>query len=315
MTSNGTSALHLCYLGSGIERGDEVLVPSLTFIGTINPLHYLGAVPHFVDVDRETMGVDPKKLRNYLADISEKDGGVLKNKNTGRTIRALIVMHTFGHSVDLKGCKDVCDEYDLELIEDAAEALGSKFNGVHVGYFGKCGALSFNGNKIMTTGGGGALLTNDGNLAKKLKHLSTTAKVSHAYEFFHDEIGFNYRMTNLNAALGVAQLEQINEFLKAKKVLAEKYKNAFKDFEQGQIFTGPSHSESNEWITNIILNNPEDRDIILTELNMMKIHCRPIWTPMHRLPMNKDFPKMDLSITEFLYERVISLPSSVGLAK
>lgn len=313
LASNGTSALHLAYIGAGIEVDDEVLVPALTFVGTVNPIHYMGAIPHFVDVDHKTLGVDAEKLKTYLKDITKKKSDGIYNKNTNRRISALIVMHTFGHAVDLEACKSVCDEFDIALIEDAAEALGTKYKGQHIGHYGAVGAISFNGNKIITTGGGGAVLTNDEGMFKYLKHLSTTAKQPHKFNFYHDDIGYNYRLPNLNSALGLAQIEQLDQFIAAKKKLTDRYRQVFKDIGYGSIYTEPDHSDSNQWLVALLLNDESVRDQLLTKLNDINIFARPVWTLMNKLPMNKNCPTMDLSVSEDLEKKIINLPSSVAL--
>ncbi|BBL70271.1 perosamine synthetase [Methylogaea oryzae] len=314
-TVNGTAALHVCLLLAGIAADDEVLVPSLTFIATANAVAYCGATPHFVDSDEASLGVAPAKLADYLAGIAEVTAQGCRNRLTGRPIKALLVMHAFGHPADLDGLAELCERYRLTLIEDAAESLGSYYRGRHTGQWGLLSAVSFNGNKIATTGGGGALLTNDSALAKRAKHLTTTAKLPHAWEFVHDEVGYNYRLPNLNAALGCAQLEQMEGFLAAKRRLAERYAEAFAGLAGARFFTEQAHARSNYWL-NVLLLDPAQaasRDTVLQATHDAGFLTRPIWTPMHRLSMYQNCPRMDLVVTEDLHRRVVCLPSSVVL--
>lgn len=313
---NGTAALHIAYLLAGIERGDEVLAPSLTFIATINPLSYIGAIPHFVDSCPVTLGVDPVALDAYLSKVAVVEGGVCKNRDSGAKIAALIVTHIFGHAADLDALSEVCRKWSLVLVEDAAEGLGTKYKGRHVGNDGLVSALSFNGNKIITTGGGGAVLTNDEALGKRAKHLTTTAKVPHKWDFVHDAVGYNYRMPNLNAALGCAQLERLPDLLDRKKLLASRYAEALADIANVQFIEAPAHSESNNWLNGVILPglSLETRDIVLTMLNDSGYMSRPIWQLMHRLPMYADCPRAPLPVAERLEREVINIPSSACLA-
>ncbi|MGG1312921.1 LegC family aminotransferase [Cohnella laeviribosi] len=315
---NGTAALHIALLLSGVEPGEEVLIPSLTFVATANAVSYCQAVPHFVDVDRLTLGLDPIRLHDYLHEIGERraDKG-LYNRKTGRRIRAVVPMHTFGHPVDMDALLDVCQQYGLEVVEDAAESLGSKYKGRHTGTFGRFGALSFNGNKVVTTGGGGAILTQDKKLAEMAKHLTTTAKLPHPWVYKHDRIGYNYRMPNINAALGCAQLEKLPEFLARKRKLAEKYREGFKAVSGISFFSEPEHAESNYWLNAIILNEPDMqlRDEILQETNKHGFLTRPIWTPLHLLPMYADCPRMELTVTMELEGKVINLPSGPSIIR
>ena len=311
-TVNGTAALHLSLLAIGVKPEDEVLAPAMTFIAPVNAICYCAATPHFVDVSYKTLGVDAEKLSEYLKKYTLIRGGVCFNRKTSRPIRAIIAMHTFGHPVDLDSLLKVCREYKITLIEDAAEALGSYYKGKHVGHWGKLSILSFNGNKIVTTGGGGAVITNNLILARKIKHLSTTAKMPHKWEFYHDQIGYNYRLPNINAALGCAQLEQINRFLKKKRNLAEKYSKIFKDIEGIKVFHEPEFARSNYWLNTLILdkNYISQRDDILKITNQNGIGTRPVWTLMNKLPMFKKCPKMNLSNATDLERRIINLPSS-----
>jgi perosamine synthetase len=309
---NGTAALHLALKICGVENHDEVLLPTLTFVATANAVAYCGATPHFVDSSLETLGVDPIKLEAYLRESTIKKGSETFNKTTGRRIKALIVMHTFGHSVDLDPVAEICKSYHIDLIEDAAEALGSFYKGKHVGDKGRLTILSFNGNKIITTGGGGAILTSDKSLAEKAKHLSTTAKVPHVWNIEHDEIGYNYRLPNLNAALGLAQIESLDEKLSQKRELAERYKHAIQNLTGVRFFDEPPFARSNFWL-NVILLEPEyksQRGPLLKLLHENGIQSRPAWTLMHKLPMFLNSPKMNLEVAEDIEERLLNLPSS-----
>jgi len=312
---NGTCALHLALKLVGVKTGDEVLIPTLTFVATANAVSYTGAIPHFVDSEERTLGVDPEKLETYLTEISEIRNGACYNKQTGKRIIAVVPMHVFGHPVDLDALFKVCKNFKLILIEDAAESLGSFYKGKHTGNWGKLSALSFNGNKIITTGGGGAILTNSSNLADRAKHLSTTAKIPHKWEYNHDEIGYNYRLPNINAALGCAQIENLPYFIKEKRNLAKRYQKAFENIQGIHFFIEPKYTQSNYWLNTIILGKgfKNEKDTILQALNDNGIQARPAWTLMHELPMYKTCPKMDLSTAESLENRLINIPSSVGL--
>lgn len=312
---NGTAALHVCLLLAGVKTNDEVLMPAMTFIATANAVSYCGAVPHFIDSAEDTLGVDPLKLETYLEDIAELRPDGCYNRVTGRCIKAAVPMHTFGHPVDLDPLLDVCQRFNIKLIEDAAESLGSFYKERHTGQWGLLSALSFNGNKTITTGGGGAILTNDEELGRLAKHITTTAKVPHCWEFNHDMIGYNYRMPNINAALGCAQLEQLSNFLSAKRDLAERYRNAFAGISGIRFFSEPAGSRSNYWLNTLLLDEPycEQRDPLLKSTNDAGIMTRPAWTLMNRLPMFSSCPKMDLSVSESLVRRLINIPSSVVL--
>jgi perosamine synthetase len=316
-TVNGTAALHICYLLAGIQAGDEVLMPTLTFVATVNALSYCGAVPHFIDTEASSLGVDCAQLDKYLQENTVKQHGITINRHTNRPIRALCVMHTLGHPVDLDAVEILCQRYNLILIEDAAEALGSFYKGVHVGHRGIAGALSFNGNKIITTGGGGAVLTNDSALAKKAKHLTTTAKLPHAWEFEHDQIAYNYRLPNINAALGCAQLETLPIRLQAKRKLLQQYQHAFANITGVKLLTEPQFAHSNYWLNALILAENSTaltiRDELLTALNENGIMTRPLWNLQHTLPMYSQCPRMPLPIAESLINRLIQIPSSPQL--
>lgn len=313
---NGTAALHISLLVAGVQPNDEVLIPSLTFVATANAVTYCGAIPHLVDISRDTLGLDPQKLSDYLHEIAViKQNGFLYNRLTGRRITAVVPMHTFGHPVDLDKLMDVCEMYRLILVEDAAESLGSYYKGKHTGTFGQISALSFNGNKVITTGGGGAVLTNNPDWAKRAKHLTTTAKVSHHWRFNHDEIGYNYRLPNLNAALGCAQLERLPVLLNMKRKLASLYNERLSQVNGISFVSEPQFAESNYWLNAIRLSgsNRELRDAILEKTNGLGIMTRPTWTAMHNLEIYKHCPKMSLEVTEEMEESLINIPSSPSL--
>ena len=314
---NGTAALHICLKLVGVEPNDEVLMPTLSFIATANAVCYCHAVPHFVDSEERTLGLDPAKLADYLGEIGEVRADACFNKITGRRIKAVVPMHTFGHPVDMDALIDVCQRYRIELVEDAAESLGSYYKGQHTGNRGRVSALSFNGNKVVTTGGGGAILTNDEALGKFAKHLTTTAKVPHKWLFVHDHVGYNYRLPNINAALGCAQLEQLPDFLKHKRKLAESYRAAFAGVPGLRFFTEPDFAQSNYWLNVLLLDkaNAHQRDELLEATNGQGIMTRPVWTLMHQLDIFKTCPRMpDLSIAESIGERLVNIPSSQALA-
>jgi perosamine synthetase len=314
---NGAAALHIALKLGGVEKDDEVLVPAMTFVATANAVTYCGAIPHFIDSEEMTLGVDPHKLLSYLTDISEKREEGCYNLETGRRIKAVIPVHTFGHPVDIDPLIEVCKEYKIEMIEDAAESLGSYYKGNHTGNWGKLSILSFNGNKTITTGGGGAIMTNDETLGKLAKHLTSTAKIPHRWEYNHDHIGYNYRLPNINAALGCAQMEQLPKFLKQKRQLAERYQMAFQDIEGIKLFTEPPFARSNYWLNVLLLDTviADKRDLVLEKTNCAGIMTRPAWTLMHQLSMFKDCPAMNLSCSESLAKRLINIPSSPFLVK
>lgn len=315
VTVNGTAALHAALHLAGVTAGDEVLVPTFTFVATPNAVAYCGAVSHFIDVEEGTLGVDPEKLRTHLSQICTNKNGQCSNRLTGAAIKAIVPMHAFGHPVRMHALVEVCREFGIVIVEDAAESLGSFYKEVHTGNFGKLAALSFNGNKIITTGGGGAILTNDEDLGRLAKHVTTTARIPHRWEFVHDCVGFNYRMPALNAALGCAQLEQLPDFLNRKRALAMKYERAFSDIDGVKFFTEPEHSRSNYWLNTLVLQHEdlELRDALLEQTNEAGLMTRPAWRLMHHLSMFKDAPRMDLSVAESLEKRIISIPSSANL--
>lgn len=312
---NGTAALHAALMAIGVGVGDEVLVPALTFVATANAVAYTGAVPHFVDSEERTLGVDPDKLAAYLSSVAQIDKNGCSNRHTGRRIKAVIPMHTFGHPVDIDRLCDVCQQYSISVIEDAAEALGSLYKGRHVGGKGRMSILSFNGNKIITTGGGGAILTNDTQLAEDLRHLTTTAKLPHRWTYHHDQVAFNYRMPNLNAALGCAQIERLPHMVEKKRRLAERYADAFADVHAVQFFVEPEFARSNYWLNAILIDpaHGRQRDAVLSATHESGYLTRPVWTLMHRLPMFRNCPKMDLSVAKRIESRLINLPSSACL--
>ena len=307
---NGTNALHIALKLSGVEEGDMVITQPLTFIATTNAIVYAGAVPAFVDVDKDTMGLSPTSLERFLQDNAQLRNGTCYHKQTGRRIKACLPMHTFGHACRIEEILAICEHYHIAVVEDAAEAMGSYYKDKHLGTFAPIGAISFNGNKTITTGGGGMILTNDETIAQRAKHLTTQAKLPHAWEFVHDEIGYNYRMPNINAALGVAQLEQLDGFLANKRATAEAYKAYFE--KQGIAFFAERENEKcNYWLNAIILKDKEERNAFLTEANAQGVMCRPIWQLMNRLPMFVNCERGDLSNAEWLEARVVNIPSGV----
>lgn len=308
---NGTNALHIALILAGVERDDEVITQALTFIATCNAISYIGAHPVFIDVDKDTMGLSPTSLEAWLKENSEIKGGTCYNKRTGRRIKACVPMHTFGHSVHLDELVEVCNRYHIEIVEDAAESLGSFYKGKHTGTYGRVGVISFNGNKTITTGGGGMLLFNDEELGKFAKHITTQAKVPHRWEFVHDHIGYNYRMPNINAALGCAQLEQIDNILENKRETAESYKKYFENNNEIKFFTEPDRCKSNYWLNAVILKDKETQQDFLQYTNDNGVMTRPIWELMNRLPMFKDCETDGLENTQWFAVRVVNLPSSV----
>ena len=312
---NGTAALQVAFRLAGVQPGDEVLIPALTFIATANAVSYCGAVPHLVESEERTLGVDPIALRDYLRDIAEIRGEHCINRHTGRVIRALSPMHTFGHPVDIDGVLALARDYRLILVEDAAESLGSTVHGRHTGTFGLMGTLSFNGNKTITTGGGGAILTDQEDVATRAKHLTTTAKVPHRWEYVHDEIGYNFRMPNINAALGCAQLEQLPALLEAKRRLFERYREAFSDVPKVRVVAEPDGCQSNYWLQAVMLDESaaRARDAILAATNDAGLMSRPTWELMHRLTLYESCPRMELPVAESLARRLVTLPSSAHL--
>jgi perosamine synthetase len=310
--ASGTAALHISLLLAGVLPNDEVITPALTFVATANAVIYCNAVPHFVDVDESTLGIDTTKLRKYLIENTIQKSNLSVNKSTGRVIRAIIPMHIFGHPSNISQLLEIGKEFNIAIVEDAAESLGSFFNEKHTGTFGLAGAISFNGNKTITTGGGGAIITNDEQIAKRAKHLTTTAKLPHRWEFRHDEVGFNYRMPNLNAALGCAQLEELPKKLIAKRNLFQEYEKEFRNIAGIKLFSEPVKCKSNYWLQTVILDMPNQLQLndILESTNSDGIMTRPVWTPLNQLPAYNKFPSADLSVTYSLHRRIFNIPSS-----
>ena len=298
-----------------MRADDEVVTPALTFIATANAISYCGAFPHFCDSDTRTLGIDPAKLDRHLTATAEIAQGACRNRLTGRRIAAIVPMHTFGHPTDMDSLAEIAARWRLVLIEDAAEAIGSRYKGRHAGHHGLVSSLSFNGNKPITTGGGGALLTSDPEIARAAKHLTTTAKTPHKWAFLHDQVGYNYRLPNINAALGCAQLEQLGGFLAAKRGLAARYATAFRDVPGASIFVDADYAESNYWLVTMLLDasNEALRDKFLEACHARGLLCRPVWKGMHRLPMYQDCPRSDLTVAEALEGRIVNLPSSAIL--
>lgn len=315
-TNSGTSALHLSMVAYGIKEKDEVLVPAFTFVGTVNAIRYCSAIPHFVDSSIEKLGIDVEKLEDYLKIIAVKKGRFTYNKKTGKKIKAIIPVHVFGHPCQIDKILILAKKYNLIVIEDAAESLGSKYKNKHCGTFGNVGCLSFNGNKIITAGSGGIVLTNNKKIAEDIKHLSMVAKKKHRWSFIHDKIGYNYKITNLNASLGLSQLKKINKFLISKRKLFKIYSKVFSPLSDHlYILKEPKLSRSNYWLQNIVLRNSNvnKKEKILKKLNDNKIFARPAWTLMSDLKPFKKYPKMNLKGSKIFYDSIISIPSSQGI--
>lgn len=313
--ANGTAALQISLLLAGVTPKSEVLVPALSFVATANAVSHCGAIPHFIDSNLATLGIDPESLNAYLQQITQRDTKGLKNKITDRYITAIVPMHTYGHSVDMEYLQNLAQDYQLPIVEDAAEALGSYYQGKHAGTLGQLGILSFNGNKIITTGGGGAILTHDSKLAHQAKHLTTTAKQPHRWEFFHDQVAWNYRLPNLNAALGCAQLEQLPELLQRKRQLALKYQAALENIEELTFICEPESTRSNYWLNTVRLTKASYtvRNQLLRVVNDAGYQCRPTWTLLNKLPMYANCPSAPLPIAEQLEASLINIPSSAKL--
>jgi perosamine synthetase len=312
---NGSSALHLALKVCGIQPGEEVLIPSLTFVATANAVIYCGAIPHFVDSDEKNLGISPDFLREYLKKISVTKDGICINKHTNNPIRALLPMHVFGHPVDLDSLLAITHDFNLVLVEDAAESLGSFYHGQHTGTFGAAGVLSFNGNKTITTGGGGAILTNDKQIALKAKHLSTNAKQPHPWNYIHNEVGYNYRMPNINAALGCAQIEQLDIFRDSKRNLFKAYKTVLSDIPEISLIEEPLGADSNYWLQAIMLQSTDlsFRDNILEAMNNAGYMARPVWSLLHKFKHFECCPRSDLSQAEALEQKIINIPSSSNI--
>ncbi|CAM3891438.1 LegC family aminotransferase [Vibrio aquimaris] len=311
-TVNGTAALHAALYMADVQRDDLVITQALTFVATCNALYHMGAEPIFVDVSPVSLGLCPKAMDAFLEENAEVTDVGCIHKKTGRRIKAVVPMHTFGHPVELDELVAVCLKWNITLVEDAAESLGSFYKGKHTGTVGEFGAVSFNGNKIITTGGGGMVLCKTKERGARAKHVTTTAKVPHPYEFFHDEPGFNYRMPNLNAALGCAQMEVIEQYLKQKRLLAESYKDFFNgtDF---KFVTEPEYAQSNYWLNAIICPDKESRKDVLAVTNGAGVMARPVWQLMHRLPMYSNSIRGTLTNSEYLEAHLLNLPSSPNL--
>ena len=314
-TVNGTSALHLSLLCLGIGFKDEVLLPALTFVGSANSIRYCNATPHFCDISEDDLNLDLDKLRDHLKFTAEKHHVHSINKYTNNRIAAIMPVHVYGQPVDMETLLSIASEYKLTILEDAAESLGSFLNKKHTGTFGEIGCLSFNGNKIVTTGGGGAILTDDDMLAKQIRHMSTTAKIAHPWELSHDEIGYNYRMPNINAALGCAQLELFSNLLENKRNLHMKYKKELDGIPWLRLISENKESISNYWLNTVILKNNEDcfQKRLIETCHKEKIFLRPSWKPLHLLPMFQSFPKSELNTASFLQKKIVNLPSSAFL--
>lgn len=309
---NGTNALYMSMKLVGVARNDEVLTQALTFIATCNAISYHDAYPVFIDVDLDTLGMSPKALRNWLERNAELRAGACYNKITGRRIKACVPMHTFGHPCRIDEIACICQEYGIELVEDAAESIGSLYNGKHTGTFGKVGAISFNGNKTITTGGGGMMLFQDVEMAKHAKHLTTQAKIPHRWEFVHDEIGYNYRMPNINAAIGCAQMESLDDFVKNKRATAKIYSDFFcQEYQDVQFVAEPVSAYSNYWLNAILLPNKDEQQRFLEYSNDNGVMTRPVWQLMNRLSMFKDCQNDGLKNTMYLADRIVNIPSSV----
>ena len=310
-TMNGTSALHIALLLAGVNAEDEVITQSLTFVATSNAISYTGAKCVFLDVDKDTMGLSPEKLNDFLKKNTFFKDGKTYNCKTKRRIAAVVPMHTFGHPCRIDEIAQICEVYNIELVEDAAESIGSFYKNKHTGLFGKMGILSFNGNKIITTGGGGMILTNDEKLAKKAKHITTTGKIPHPWEFNHDIIAYNYRLTNLAAALGCGQIEKLEFFIEEKRKLALKYETFFANEPDIIFVKEPSHSRSNYWLQAIIFSDRPTRDVFLEYTNQNGVMTRPIWTLMNKLEMYKNCQTDDLTNALWFEDRVVNISSSV----
>ena len=310
-TSNGTSALHAALVLEDVQRGDEVITQSLTFVATVNAIHYCHASPIFLDVDINTLGLSANSLTIFLEEHGEvRDDGFCWNKFSGKRIAACLPMHTYGLSLDIYEIKKICQKYNISLIEDAAESLGTLSNDRHTGTIGDIGVLSFNGNKIITTGGGGMILTNDENKAEKARHLTTTARLKDKWHFSHDQVGFNYRMPNLNASLGIAQIKKLDFFLKEKRKIALTYQE-WGEENSFNLVKEQGNTQSNYWLNTLILKNVDQRDQFLRKTNEALVMTRPAWRPMHTLSFNLNYQKDSLTNTQWLFDRIINLPSSV----
>ena len=314
-TNSGTSALHLACRLLEINNNCEVLMPALSFVAPANAVSYMNGTPHFVDIEDETFGIDPQKLRNYLSNTTYLSNLGCINKRTKKVIKAIIVIHAYGHPAQIQKIIRIANEFKIKVIEDAAESLGSFYNNKHTGLFGDIGVLSFNGNKVITTGGGGALLTKNKKIYENAKHLSTTAKIKHKWEYIHNEVGYNYRMPNINAAVGCSQFERISKLLKYKRKLARKYQIIFEDYDEVKFMKEQKNSISNYWLNTIIIdkNFKSIRDDLLQKLHKNGYQARPLWEPLNKLKMFKACPKDNLAITNDVVSRTINLPSGYNI--
>jgi perosamine synthetase len=314
---NGTAALEIAVRLAGVGAGEEVVVPALTFVATANAVAHCGAIPHFADSEETSLGLDPEALQTYLEQVAERAAGAWRNRVTGRRLAAIVPMHALGHPTRIHEILEVAARYQLPVVEDAAESLGSTVRGQHTGTFGLTGTLSFNGNKIITTGGGGAILTNDEPLARHARHLTTTAKLPHPWKFLHDEVGYNYRMPNLNAAVGCAQMERLDDMLARKRRLAHAYRAQLEGVQDMHFIDEPPECVSNFWLNavRVDVDSVEERDDVIGSLVAAGYHCRPLWTLLHRLPMYADCSSAPLPVAERLEASVIKLPSSAKLAQ
>lgn len=308
-TVNGTAALHMSLILAGVEKDDYVITQALSFIATCNAISYLKAEPIFVDIDLDTLGMSPKSLKDYLETNTYQSNGNCYHIGTNRKISACVPMHTFGHPVRIELIAEICKEFNIELIEDAAESIGTFYHGVHTGNFGKLAAFSFNGNKTVTCGGGGVIITNDVQLGKLGKHLTTQAKVPHKWDFVHDKIGYNYRLPNLNAAMACAQIEQIENFITDKREIAALYKSFFEG-SQYKFIEEPTGARSNYWLNAILTENIQHRNETLENLNLANVMSRPVWVLMHKLEMFKSCFRDNLENSIWVEERLINIPSS-----
>lgn len=308
--SNGTSALYIALILAGVKSQDLVLTQSLTFIATANAISHAGAYPVFLDIDRSTLGLSAHAVQQFLEQECTIVSGICQHRETGKRVSACIPMHTFGFPCDIEPLMEICNRWSIPIIEDAAEALGSYRDGQHCGTFGSMGTLSFNGNKICTTGGGGAILTNDIDLGKRAKHITTTAKIPHPWKFQHDMIAYNFRLPNLNASLGCAQLEQLADFVQFKRNLAKRYYQSFTSVGI-EFLLEPSNTTSNYWLNSILASSEEERDLWLEQTNAIGLMTRPVWEPMHTLSMYDSAMRDDLSITEDIAKRLVNIPSGV----
>ena len=314
-TVNGTTALHVLITAIGVEPGDEIIMPALTFVATANAVAHAAATPHFADIERSTMGLDPANLDAYLTKVAEVRNQACFNRETGARIRAIVAVHVFGHPCDLDGLAAVARRFNLVLLEDAAESLGSDFCGKPTGAIARAGILSFNGNKTITTGGGGAVVTNDTALGNRIRHLATTAKKPHAWLYEHDAVGFNYRMPNINAALGCAQMERLDRFIEEKRRLADWYRKRLQLVRGVEFVDETPGNRSNFWLNAILLEDEAQRDQLLEQAHALDINLRPAWQAMHHLPMYAKCPRSDLSVTEDICKRLLNLPSGVETAR